>query len=58
MPLLKDGQIVSDAWVRVTDDVDISKEMAVVVSLERWLDQAETLKSRNAPVAVAIRNDQ
>ncbi len=58
MPLLKDGQIVSDAWVRVTDDVDISEEMAVVVSLERWLDQAETLKSRNAPVAVAIRNDQ
>ncbi|MEX0695356.1 MAG: DUF934 domain-containing protein [Rhodospirillales bacterium] len=58
MPLLKNGKIVSDDWVPVADDADISDEKAVVVSLERWLDQAETLKKRNAPVAVAIRNDQ
>jgi uncharacterized protein (DUF934 family) len=58
MPLLKEGQIVTDPWVRVEDDADISGETAVVVSLKRWLDEAETLKSRNAPVAVALSNDQ
>jgi len=58
MPLLKDGQIVADQWVHVEDDAGIAEELAVVVSLERWLDQAETLGRRNAPVAVALRNDQ
>ncbi len=58
MPLLKDGQIVADDWVRVDDDADIADEVAVVVSLERWLDQADTLKQRNARVAVSLNNDQ
>lgn len=58
MPLLKDGQIVTDEWVRVDDDADIADEVAVVVSLERWLDQADTLKQRNARVAVSLKNDQ
>lgn len=58
MPLLKCGHIVEDRWVRVEDDADIAGETAVVVSLERWQDEAETLKKRNAPVAVALGNDQ
>jgi uncharacterized protein (DUF934 family) len=58
MPLLKSGQIVADAWVRVEDDADIAEETAVVVTLERWLADAETLRKRNAPVAIALTNDQ
>lgn len=58
MPLLKDGMIVDDEWVRVDDDADITDELAVVVSLERWLSEADTLRGRNAPVAVAIGNHQ
>jgi len=58
MPLLKNGQIAADAWVRIDDDGDIADETAVVVSLQRWQAEAETLRKRNAPVAVALANDQ
>jgi len=58
MPLLNNGQIVADTWVRIDDDADIAGEAAVVVSLQRWLAEAETLRKRNAPVAVALSNDQ
>lgn len=58
MPLLKSSQIVTDTWVRVDDNADIAAATAVVVSLGRWLSDAETLRKRNAPVAVALTNDQ
>ncbi|WNJ98794.1 DUF934 domain-containing protein [Thalassospiraceae bacterium LMO-JJ14] len=58
MPLLKGGMIVADDWVRIDEDADIANETAVVVSLERWLSEADTLRGRNAPVAVAIGNHQ
>lgn len=58
MPLLKEGQLAEDKWVRVADDADIADETAVVVSLERWLSEAAVLRKRNAPVAVALSNDQ
>ncbi len=58
MPLLKEGQLAEDKWVRVADDADIADETAVVVSLERWLSEAAVLRQRNAPVAVALSNDQ
>ncbi|MBO6521927.1 MAG: DUF934 domain-containing protein [Rhodospirillales bacterium] len=58
MPLLKQGQFADDPWVRVADDADIADETAVVVSLERWQDEADALRKRNAPVAVALTNDQ
>lgn len=57
MPLLKDGRIVEDSWVRVDDEAGIADETAVVVSLERWQSDA-TLRGRNAPVAVLLENDQ
>jgi len=58
MPLLKNGQIAADTWVRIDDDSNIADETAVVVSLQRWQAEAETLRKRNAPVAVALANDQ
>lgn len=58
MPLLKEGQLAEDKWVRVADDADIADETAVVVSLERWQSEATVLRKRNAPVAVALTNDQ
>ncbi|MBO6950054.1 MAG: DUF934 domain-containing protein [Rhodospirillales bacterium] len=58
MPLLKQGQLTNDHWVRVEDDADISDEIAAVVSLERWKAEADVLKKRNAPVGVAFSNDQ
>ncbi|MGJ3260955.1 MAG: DUF934 domain-containing protein [Rhodospirillales bacterium] len=58
MPLLKDGHIVEDPWIRIEDDADIADETAVVVSLERWQNEADVLRKRNAPVAIALGNDQ
>lgn len=58
MPLLKQGQIAADPWARIDDNAAIATETAVVVLLQRWLTEAETLRTRNAPVAVALSNDQ
>ncbi len=58
MPLLKQGQLTDDHWVRVEDDADIADEVAAVVSLERWQSDTDLLKRRNAPVGVALANDQ
>ncbi len=58
MPLLKNGHTVEDPWVRIEDDADIADETAVVVSLARWQNEADVLRKRNAPVAIALNNDQ
>lgn len=58
MPLLKNGHIAEDTWVRIEDNADIADETAVVVSLERWQQEADVLRKRNAPVAVALANDE
>lgn len=36
MPLLKDNQLVGDAWVAVGDDEDLPDGAAAIITLERW----------------------
>ena len=45
MPLLKNGHTVEDPWVRIEDDADIADETAVVVSLARWQNEADVLRT-------------
>ena len=56
--LLKDGAVAEDAWVRADDEDALPAEGGVIVSLERWQAERESLRGRNAPVGVALSNDQ
>ena len=58
MPLLKDGNIIEDIWVHVDDDADVPATGGAIVSLERWLSQADILRGRNAPIGVLLQSGQ
>ena len=55
MPLLKGGQPVNDSWQRVADG-DQLPEGGIIVSLERWQSERETLLARGQPLGVALPN--
>lgn len=58
MQLLKSGKLVTDMWTHAEDDQELHEAGAVIVTLERWLNEGENLRKRNEPVGVSLRNDQ
>lgn len=58
MPLLKSGQIVVDTWLHADDEQDLLAGKDVVVSLERWLEESGTLRSRDGKTGIRLKNDQ
>ena len=54
MPLWRREGFVEDTWAFLGDEVPVSEEGAIVVSLKRWLRERETLASRAAPLGVAV----
>lgn len=57
---LIDDEAVVDAndWVHPEDDAPLPDGTPIVVSLERWQGEHETLTARNAPVGIRLRSDQ
>jgi uncharacterized protein (DUF934 family) len=58
MPLVKDGKITTDAFVRVADDAAIADDGAVLVSAARFLEHAEMLSRRDSPTGVIWPNNR
>jgi uncharacterized protein (DUF934 family) len=58
MPLLKDGLPVSDHFVIVTDTDPLPANGPVIVGLNRWRTERETLLSRNEPVGVKLKSSE
>lgn len=58
MPLIENGKIIEDRFVRVGDDEALPEEVAVLIGVDRFLREAETLKGRQAPVGVIWPNDR
>ena len=58
MKLLKDGGVVADNWVLLGDDDEVPLEKPVIVSLERWQAERETLMGRNGPLGVRLTSEQ
>jgi uncharacterized protein (DUF934 family) len=58
MPLLKNGQLVDDPWLSLGDDEPVPPNHPVLVSLERWQAERDTLLARNAPLGVRLANNQ
>ncbi|KIZ39874.1 MULTISPECIES: DUF934 domain-containing protein [Rhodopseudomonas] len=58
MPLVNNGQIVSDAFVHLADEDELPPEGAVLISAARFLGNAEALIQRNSPVGVIWPNNR
>ncbi len=58
MALLQHGALQPNNWRFVGDDAAIPADGPVTVSLKRWQAEAETLRGRNAPIGVRLKNDE
>ncbi len=58
MPLVKNGRIVADPYVRVVDDAPVADDVAVILPAARFLADAERLARRTAPIGVLWPNDR
>lgn len=58
MPLLKSGQITKDTWLQIDDEQEVPARGDVIVSVERWLNEDETLRSRDGKIGIRLKNDQ
>jgi uncharacterized protein (DUF934 family) len=58
MPLVKNGRITADAFVRVADDAELPADGAILVSAARFLDNPEALSRRAARTGVIWPNNR
>jgi uncharacterized protein (DUF934 family) len=58
MPLVKQGHIVEDRYIRVLDDAPIPDGVPVIVTADRFLADAAELAAREAPVGVLWPNNR
>ncbi|WP_374652707.1 DUF934 domain-containing protein [Dongia sp.] len=58
MTVLRNGVPQPNEWVRVADDATLPEGAKVIVSLERWRNEHEGLRQRNAAVGVSLKSDQ
>lgn len=57
MQLIKKGEFVADTFHAATDDEALG-DGPVIVSLERWKNERETLLARNTPVGVRLKSGE
>jgi uncharacterized protein (DUF934 family) len=58
MPLVKNGKIVADDYLHITDDAEIPVDGAVLVPAARFLADPETVLKRNGPTGVLWPNNR
>ncbi len=58
MPLVENGQIVEDRYIRVADDEAVPDRAPVIVSAKRFLAEADALTRRDGSLGVAWPNDR
>src|ERR1700684_2730124 len=58
MPLVENGQIVEDRYVRVADDAPIPERARVIVSAKRFLAETDALTRRDGSLGVSWPNDR
>jgi uncharacterized protein (DUF934 family) len=58
MPLIKDGKVVEDRFVRVDEDGPVSDVAPVLVPAERFLSSISEYRNAKVPVGVIWPNDK
>ncbi|HJQ57102.1 MAG TPA: DUF934 domain-containing protein [Vineibacter sp.] len=56
MPLLKDGALIDDPWLRLAHDAPLPGDGPVIVSLARFAAERAALLARDAPLGVVLKN--
>lgn len=56
MPLLKQGQVADDIWIKVADDAALPEDQPVLISYARWEAESKSLSQRNAPLGIILPN--
>lgn len=57
MPLLENGRVVADNWVKVDDADALPASSPAILGLARLRRDAESLAARNAPLGVLVSPD-
>ena len=58
MAILKHGALQPNDWLTVADDEALPEGKPVVVTLDRFLKERDTLVGRNAPLGLTFKSDQ
>jgi len=58
MPLIKNGRVVEDRYIKILDDAPLPEDVPVIVPATRFLADAEEISRREAPVGVIWPNNR
>ncbi|MET1026697.1 MAG: DUF934 domain-containing protein [Dongiaceae bacterium] len=58
MAILKHGALQPNEWQDVSDDAPLPESGSIIVSLDRWLRDEESLRGSNRPIGVRLQNNQ
>jgi uncharacterized protein (DUF934 family) len=58
MPLVENGKVVEDRYIRVDDDAPLPDRVPVIVSAKRFLAEADTLVRRDGSLGVSWPNNR
>lgn len=58
MTVLRNGVPQPNDWVRIADDAPLPESGKVIVSLERWQAERDSLRQQNAAIGVWLKSDQ
>ncbi|MDG1462701.1 MAG: DUF934 domain-containing protein [Gammaproteobacteria bacterium] len=58
MALIKDGSEATDSFVNASELDSIPETGAIIVSLEQWREQRDTLSSRADEIGIVLKSDQ
>ncbi|MEH6632213.1 MAG: DUF934 domain-containing protein [Halopseudomonas aestusnigri] len=58
MPLIKDGRQIADKWLKLADDAEISGTTPIIVSLDCWNEEKDSLLKRGLEIGVILESNQ
>ena len=58
MSLIRNGNIVDDAWIRLGDETPAPVGVRAIVSLKRWREDRQSLLSALAGIGVLLRSNE
>ena len=62
MPLIKNGELIADSWVEVASEESLPEGSTdsgdIIVTLDHWQAERETLKLRNGRLGIRLSADQ
>ena len=55
MPLIKDGQPATDAFIHVADGEALPAEGPIIIGLARWQEERGLIEPRNTPIGLRLK---